>query len=116
MTYNIITTSGGYKRNLRIDADREETAVIVCKMLGMNFALRSGKGRLIAKSEDTVYNALCMTKVRYLEYIHNNLRQIVQSIKSCREEGANGFRNNIYNFRAYASEIAETLQSVYGGK
>lgn len=112
MKYKIITLSGRYKNNLLIDAVSDEVAVIACKALGQNFALLDDKGYIVAKSADTVYNSLCITKEREEAYRKEHWKDIVNCLLSCHVKG---YRLDTDNFRAYATRIADVFKYVYGG-
>ena len=112
MKYKIITLSGRYKRNLHIDAISNEAAVIACKALGQNFALLDDNGYIVAKSADTVYNSLCMTRERAELYRKTHYSDIVDCLLSCR---VNGYRRDTDKFRAYSTRLASVFKYVYGG-
>ena len=112
MRYKIITLSGRYKKNLFIDAPCDEVAVMACKAIGENFACEDENGHLVAKSADTVYNSLCMTRERAELYRKTHYRDIVDCFLSCR---VNGYRRDTDKFRAYSMRIASVFKYVYGG-
>ena len=112
MRYKIITLSGRYKKNLFIDAPCNEVAVMACKAIGANFACEDESGHLVAKSADTVYNSLCITKEREEAYRKSHWKDIVDCLLSCHVKG---YRRDTDNFRAYATRIADVFKYVYGG-